>query len=199
MIICLRNQINTLQVKNAQEAHEAIRQHIGVFRTIEEVKHSLSENHSKLYGLNLKEHSQPNASCKVKTNLYNNKKSEAEFRANGQIVLFPGYMKVYVESQDNKDKDLENKERILPNLKEGELLNCQSIDTESHETKPPARFTEASLVKALEENGIGRPSTFASILATIVRRGYVDEKVVNYHLHVLVLPVTQLLENHFQT
>ena len=186
------------KVKNAQEAHEAIRPAHRVFRSIEEVKHSLSENHSKLYGLIWKRTiASQMPPAKLKQTSVTIKNQKAEFRANGQIVLFPGYMKVYVESQDNKDKDLENKERILPNLKEGELLNCQSIDTESHETKPPARFTEASLVKALEENGIGRPSTFASILATIVRRGYVDRKGGKLSPTYLGLAVTQLLENHF--
>ena len=122
---------------------------------------------------------------------------KAEFRANGQMILFPGYMKVYVEGLDNPNKDLANKERILPNLEIKEVLHCKTVAPDSHSTKPPARFTEASLVKALEENGIGRPSTFASILATIVRRGYVDRKSGKLSPTYLGLAVTQLLENHF--
>ena len=117
---------------------------------------------------------------------------KAEFRANGQVVLFPGYMKVYVEGRDNPDKDLANKERILPSFNVGEKLTCESVEAESHQTKPPARYTEASLVKSLEENGIGRPSTFASILATIVRRGYVDRKSGKLSPTYLGLAVTQL-------
>ena len=98
----------------------------------------------------------------------------AEFKATGQVILFPGYMKAYVEGKDNPNKDLENKERILPLLEKKDTLTCLSLEAVSHNTKPPARYTEASLVKALEENGIGRPSTFASILATIVKREYVN-------------------------
>ena len=101
---------------------------------------------------------------------------KAEFRANGQVILFPGYMRAYVEAKDNPEKDLENKERTLPNLQEGNKLNCEKLSSEEHNTKPPARFTEASLVKSLEENGIGRPSTFASIIGTIVKRGYVNRE-----------------------
>jgi DNA topoisomerase-1 len=106
-------------------------------------------------------------------------------------------MKVYVEGRDNPNKDLANKERILPTLEIEEKLICKTLESDSHSTKPPARFTEASLVKALEENGIGRPSTFASILATIVHRGYVDRKGGKLSPTYLGLAVTQLLENHF--
>ncbi len=186
------------KVKNAQEAHEAIRPAHRVFRSLDEVKDTLGEDHSKLYDLIWKRtvaSQMPPAKLKQTSITVMNQK--AEFRANGQIILFPGYMKVYVESQDNEEKELENKERILPDVKVGEVLNCQSLETESHTTKPPARFTEASLVKALEENGIGRPSTFASILATIVRRGYVDRKNGKLSPTYLGLAVTQLLENHF--
>ena len=186
------------KVKNAQEAHEAIRPAHRVFRSLDEVKDTLGEDHSRLYDLIWKRtvaSQMPPAKLKQTSITVMNQK--AEFRANGQIILFPGYMKVYVESQDNEEKELENKERILPDVKVGEVLNCQSLETESHTTKPPARFTEASLVKALEENGIGRPSTFASILATIVRRGYVDRKNGKLSPTYLGLAVTQLLENHF--
>tara|TARA_B100001250_G_scaffold413661_1_gene448532 strand:- start:1662 stop:4181 length:2520 start_codon:yes stop_codon:yes gene_type:complete len=186
------------KVKNAQEAHEAIRPAHRVFRSLDEVKDTLGEDHSRLYDLIWKRtvaSQMPPAKLKQTSITVMNQKTE--FRANGQIILFPGYMKVYVESQDNQEKELENKERILPDVKVGEVLNCQSLETESHTTKPPARFTEASLVKALEENGIGRPSTFASILATIVRRGYVDRKNGKLSPTYLGLAVTQLLENHF--
>ena len=135
--------------------------------------------------------------CQIDANSGHYSKPKAEFRANGQVVLFPGYMKVYVEGRDNPDKDLANKERILPSFNVGEKLTCESVEAESHQTKPPARYTEASLVKSLEENGIGRPSTFASILATIVRRGYVDRKSGKLSPTYLGLAVTQLLENHF--
>ena len=79
----------------------------------------------------------------------------AEFKATGQVILFPGYMKVYVEGKDNPNKELADKEKVLPRLEKNEIVNCNFLETLGHNTKPPARYTEASLVKALEENGIG--------------------------------------------
>tara|TARA_B100001758_G_scaffold30836_1_gene22103 strand:- start:6854 stop:9373 length:2520 start_codon:yes stop_codon:yes gene_type:complete len=186
------------KVRNAQEAHEAIRPAHRVFRTVEEVKTGLGDEAAKLYDLIWKRTvASQMASAKLKQTTITIKNQKAEFRANGQVILFPGYMKVYVEGIDNPNKDLVNKERILPNLEIEETLMCETVAPDSHSTKPPARFTEASLVKALEENGIGRPSTFASILATIVRRGYVDRKSGKLSPTYLGLAVTQLLENHF--
>ena len=186
------------KVRNAQEAHEAIRPAHRVFRTVAEVKTGLGDEAAKLYDLIWKRTvASQMASAKLKQTTITIKNQKAEFRANGQVILFPGYMKVYVEGIDNPNKDLVNKERILPNLEIEETLMCETVAPDSHSTKPPARFTEASLVKALEENGIGRPSTFASILATIVRRGYVDRKSGKLSPTYLGLAVTQLLENHF--
>ena len=186
------------KVRNAQEAHEAIRPAHRIFRTVEEVKDSLGDEAAKLYDLIWKRTvASQMKSAKLKQTTITILNQKAEFRANGQMILFPGYMKVYVEGIDNPNKDLANKERILPNLEIKEVLHCKTVAPDSHSTKPPARFTEASLVKALEENGIGRPSTFASILATIVRRGYVDRKSGKLSPTYLGLAVTQLLENHF--
>ena len=165
---------------------------------MEDVKKSLGDDASKLYDLIWKRTvASQMRSAKLMQTAVTIQNQKAEFRANGQVVLFPGYMKVYVEGKDNPDKDLANKERILPSFNVGEKLTCESVEAESHQTKPPARYTEASLVKSLEENGIGRPSTFASILATIVRRGYVDRKSGKLSPTYLGLAVTQLLENHF--
>ena len=186
------------KVRNAQEAHEAIRPAHRIFRTVEEVRASLGDEVAKLYDLIWKRTvASQMKSAKLKQTTITILNQKAEFRANGQMILFPGYMKVYVEGIDNPNKDLANKERILPNLEVKEVLHCKTVAPDSHSTKPPARFTEASLVKALEENGIGRPSTFASILATIVRRGYVDRKSGKLSPTYLGLAVTQLLENHF--
>jgi len=186
------------KVRNAQEAHEAIRPAHRIFRTVEEVRASLGDEVAKLYDLIWKRTvASQMKSAKLKQTTITILNQKAEFRANGQMILFPGYMKVYVEGLDNPNKDLANKERILPNLEIKEVLHCKTVAPDSHSTKPPARFTEASLVKALEENGIGRPSTFASILATIVRRGYVDRKSGKLSPTYLGLAVTQLLENHF--
>ncbi len=186
------------KVRNAQEAHEAIRPAHRIFLSVDEVKNSLGDEAAKLYDLIWKRTvASQMASAKLKQTTITIKNQKAEFRANGQMILFPGYMKVYVEGKDNPNKDLANKERILPTLEIEEKLSCKTLDSDSHSTKPPARFTEASLVKTLEENGIGRPSTFASILATIVRRGYVDRKSGKLSPTYLGLAVTQLLENHF--
>ena len=186
------------KVKNAQEAHEAIRPAHQVFPSINEVQSTLGEEASKLYDLIWKRTiASQMKSAKLKQTSVTIQNQKTEFRANGQVILFPGYMRIYVEGRDNPDRDLANKERILPQISEGEGLGCSSLDTESHTTKPPARFTEASLVKALEENGIGRPSTFASILGTIVRRNYVVRSSGKLSPTFLGLAVTQLLENHF--
>ena len=188
----------TTKIRNAQEAHEAIRPAHRDFRTVQEVQKTLGDEASKLYDLIWKRTvASQMTSAKLKQTAVTIQNQKAEFRANGQVILFPGYMRVYVEGRDNPNKDLANKERILPAMVEGETLVCSMLESESHNTKPPARFTEASLVKTLEENGIGRPSTFASILGTIVRRTYVDRNGGKLSPTFLGLAVTQLLENHF--
>ena len=186
------------KVKNIQEAHEAIRPAHKNFVSIKKVEQSLGEESSKLYELIWKRTiaSQMKSAKLKQTSIIINVKN-AEFKATGQVILFPGYMKAYVEGKDNPNKDLENKEKILPVLEKKDTLTCLSLEAVSHNTKPPARYTEASLVKALEENGIGRPSTFASILATIVKREYVNRKSGKLSPTFLGLAVTQLLENHF--
>ena len=186
------------KVKNIQEAHEAIRPAHKNFVSIKKVEQSLGQERSKLYELIWKRTiASQMKSAKLKQTSIIIKVKNAEFKATGQVILFPGYMKVYVEGKDNPNKDLENKEKILPVLEKKDTLTCLSLEAVSHNTKPPARYTEASLVKALEENGIGRPSTFASILATIVKREYVNRKGGKLSPTFLGLAVTQLLENHF--
>ncbi len=186
------------KVKNIQEAHEAIRPAHKNFVSIKKVEESLGKESSKLYELIWKRTiASQMKSAKLKQTSVIIKVKNAEFKATGQVILFPGYMKAYVEGKDNPNKDLADKERILPVLEKKDTLTCLSLETVSHNTKPPARYTEASLVKALEENGIGRPSTFASILATIVKREYVHRKGGKLSPTFLGLAVTQLLENHF--
>ena len=188
------------KVKNAQEAHEAIRPAHRQFRTVENVESTLGKDAAKLYDLVWKR----TIACqmlpaKIKQTSVIIQNQKSEFRANGKIILFPGYMRVYVEGRDNPEADLADKEKILPDLKKNDRLACTSLKAQTHTTKPPARFTEASLVKEMENNGIGRPSTFASILDTIVRRGYVHRKQGRLSPTFLGLAVTQLLENHFTT
>ena len=186
------------KVRNAQEAHEAIRPAHLIFRSVNDVENSLGEDAAGLYELIWKRtvasQMKPAKLQQTKVTIKNHK---AEFRANGQVIIFPGYMKAYVEGKDDPDKDLADRERILPKVNISEELECITVNSESHTTKPPARYTEASLVRTLEENGIGRPSTFASILATIVGRGYVDRKSGKLSPTYLGLAVTQLLEKHF--
>ena len=106
-------------------------------------------------------------------------------------------MAAYVESTDKRSGITEDQETILPNLAKDQSLQCKQLDSNEHSTKPPARFTEASLVKELENKGIGRPSTWASIIETIITRTYVNRKQAKLTPTFLGLAVTQLLENHF--
>ena len=185
-------------VKNAQEAHEAIRPAHRIFLSVEEVSSKQGEEASKLYELiwqrTIASQMLP---AKLKQTFVIISNQETEFKASGQIIIFPGYMKIYVEGRDNPEAELANKEKILPKLLINEELFCSSLVAQAHKTKPPARFTEASLVKEMESNGIGRPSTFASTLDTIVRRRYVEKTKSNLSPTYLGLAVTQLLENHF--
>ena len=102
---------------------------------------------------------------------------EATFQATGRTIEFPGYLRAYVEGADDPDAELEDREAILPPLEEGDAVSCRELRASGHSTQPPARYTEASLVKELEDRGIGRPSTYASVLDTIVnKRDYVWKK-----------------------
>lgn len=188
------------KVKNAQEAHEAIRPSGTKFKSVDQVKKSTDEDGSRLYDLILKRtlasQMKPAKINQVTVTILN---QQSEFRANGKTILFPGYMAAYVESTDRRNGNTEDKETILPKMEANQSLNCESLKADEHSTKPPARFTEASLVKELEEKGIGRPSTFANIIDTIVRRTYVIRERNKLTPTFLGLAVTQLLENHFNS
>jgi len=120
-----------------------------------------------------------------------------KFTSSGTRILFAGFLRAYVEGSDDPDAALEDKEVALPQLKEGEKVNCDFVEPQSHETKPPARFTEAALVQTLEKEGIGRPSTYASIIGTIVDRGYVRKVATSLVPTFTGLAVTQILEKNF--
>jgi DNA topoisomerase I len=187
-------------VKNAQEAHEAIRPAHETFKSVETVQKKLGKDAGSLYDLIWKRTiASQMLPSKLKQTAVVISNSKTDFRASGQIIVFPGYMKIYVEGRDNPDAELANKEKLLPNLTKNDQLTFLNILAQKHNTKPPARFTEASLIKEMETNGIGRPSTFASILDTIVRRGYVEKTKSNLSPTYLGLAITQLLENHFTT
>ena len=195
-----KGKIYSTKVKNAQEAHEAIRPSGIKFKSIDAVKKSTDDDGAKLYDLILKRtlaSQMKSAKINQVTATILNQKSE--FRANGKTILFPGYMAAYVESNDKRSGVAEDKETVLPKLEANQSLECNSLNSDEHSTKPPARFTEASLVKELEEKGIGRPSTFANIIDTIVRRTYVNRERSKLTPTFLGLAVTQLLENHFNS
>ncbi|MCF6178038.1 MAG: type I DNA topoisomerase [Geopsychrobacter sp.] len=182
--------------KNAQEAHEAVRP-TSVARTPESLKSYLTSDQLRLYQLIWKRTvaSQMAQAIFDATTVDIAAGEHYSFRASGQIIRFAGFMTLYIEGNDNGDD--ENKEGLLPPLQEGETLNVQQLLPEQHFTQPPPRFTEASLVKSLEEYGIGRPSTYASIMNTLVTRKYVRlEKRIFYPEDVGKV-VAKLLTDHF--
>ena len=190
--------VYSTKVKNAQEAHEAIRPAGVKFANVDQVKKSIDEDAAKLYDLILKRTlASQMKSAKLKQISVTIENQRSDFRANGKVILFPGYMAAYVESTDKRNGIAEDQETILPDIKEKENLNCTELESQEHSTKPPARFTEASLVKELEAQGIGRPSTFANIIDTIVYRTYVNRERGKLTPTFLGVAVTQLLENHF--
>ena len=188
------------KVKNAQEAHEAIRPAGVTFSSVDTVRSTIDEDAAKLYDLIRKRTlASQMTSAKVKQIAVTIENQKSEFRANGKVILFPGYMAAYVESTDKRSGVTEDQESILPDMEKDQTLVCNTLTAEEHATKPPARFTEASLVKELEARGIGRPSTFASIIDIIVKRTYVQRDRGKLTPTFLGLAVTQLLENHFAT
>ncbi|MDF2939769.1 MAG: topoisomerase [Gammaproteobacteria bacterium] len=159
--------------KNAQEAHEAIRP-TSVQRTPDSLKLHLSPDQFKLYSLVWKRAT----ACQMQHALIDttavdfNCADGATFRATGSIIVKPGFMQVYQESFDDKKSEEEDAEKTLPNLEVGDKVKLLDISPEQHFTEPPPRYSEASLVKALEEHGIGRPSTYSSIISTLQAREY---------------------------
>ena len=122
---------------------------------------------------------------------------EAEFSASGRIITFPGFRRAYVEGSDDPEAELADRDVVLPPLAEGDVVNGEAFDAKSHATEPPARYTEASLVKAMEELGVGRPSTYASVIATILDRGYVWKKGTALVPSFTAFAVVGLLERYF--
>jgi DNA topoisomerase-1 len=161
--------------RNAQEAHEAIRPAGKAMKTKEEL--NLKGPEAALYDLIWKrtvatQMAEARLRFVTATIETGQGKDAATFRATGRTTIFPGFFRAYVEGSDDPDAALEDREQPLPDLQKGEALACEKLESLGHETKPPARFTEASLVKLLEQESIGRPSTYASIIDTVIRRGY---------------------------
>ena len=182
--------------KNAQEAHEAVRP-TSIARTPAQVKQFLTSDQQRLYELIWKRTvaSQMTQAIFDATSVDIAAGERYNFRATGQVIRFPGFMALYIEGNDNGNN--EDKEGLLPPLSEGEKLTREQITPEQHFTQPPARFTEASLVKMLEEYGIGRPSTYASIMNTLVTRKYVRLEKRTFFPEDTGRIVTKLLTEHF--
>ncbi|WP_414622344.1 type I DNA topoisomerase [Calothrix sp. CCY 0018] len=186
----------TTKSKSAQEAHEAIRPAGSSFRTPQET--GLSGRELQLYDLIWKRTVASQMADARQTQITMHLQVEdAGFRSSGKRIDFPGFLRAYVEGSDDPEAALEDKEVILPNLKVGDNPNCQQLETVGHETQPPARYTEATLVKTLESEGIGRPSTYASIIGTIIDKGYAQLTGNALIPTFTAFAVTNLLETHF--
>lgn len=189
--------------KNAQEAHEAIRPSGETFRTPSEVSGELDRDEQRLYDLIWKRTMASQMSdAKLETTTVTLEVTadgrRAEFTASGTVYTFRGFLDAYEESQDEKRGDADKADdQSLPALAVGDDLRLKDVEAKGHATSPKPRYTEASLVKALEEKGIGRPSTFASIIDVILNRGYVTKRGQALIPSWLAFSVVRLLEEHF--
>ncbi|GIF15121.1 type I DNA topoisomerase [Actinoplanes teichomyceticus] len=193
----------TTKAKNAQEAHEAIRPAGDNFRTPGEVAKELTTDEFKLYELIWRRTIASQMtdavgnSVSVRIRAVSTANEEADFAASGKTITDPGFLRAYVESSDDENAEAEDAERRLPTLVKDQPLTADELAAVDHHTSPPARYTEASLVKALEELGIGRPSTYSSIMQTIQDRGYVDKRGQAMIPSFLAFAVIGLLEGHY--
>ncbi|MGI8879428.1 MAG: type I DNA topoisomerase [Jatrophihabitans sp.] len=193
------------KVKNAQEAHEAIRPAGDVFRTPGELAPALSREEFRLYELiwqrTLASQMADAVGTTISVRLTGESSSgeSAVFATSGRTITFPGFLRAYVEDTDEEDGKAgrDDSEKRLPQLTTGQALDAHGFEAEGHSTQPPARYTEASLVKAMEELGIGRPSTYASIMQTVQDRGYVWKKGSALVPSWIAFAVTGLLESYF--
>ncbi|MES2788971.1 MAG: type I DNA topoisomerase [Planctomycetota bacterium] len=186
----------TTKSKGAQEAHEAIRPAGTEMKTADEL--GLGAREARLYSLIwMRTVASQMAEARLQFMTAVISVGDAEFRATGRHVEFPGFFRAYVEGVDDPEAALDDQEAALPPLKEKEKLGCTQLDSVGHETKPPARFTEATLVRTLEAEGIGRPSTYASIISTIQDRNYAVKTGNQLIPTFTAMAVTKLLETHF--
>jgi DNA topoisomerase-1 len=219
-----RPRVYRRKVKNAQEAHEAIRPAGDRWRTPDRLKGELSGADLRLYELiwkrtvasQMADATGQSVSVRIEAPLPVASLGDttvgaaiaptleglagdltSEWTASGRTITFPGYLRVYVEGSDDPEADLDDRERLLPALSIGHRLPSPHLEPEGHATQPPARYTEASLVRKLEELGIGRPSTYASIMQTIQDRGYVWRKGQALVPSWTAFAVVNLLEGHF--
>ena len=195
----------TKKVKNAQEAHEAIRPAGDSWKTPQQIAPLVRDrDQQRVYKLIWTrtlasqmaaargEHTRVRLGGPVAGG------TDVEFGASGLTISFAGFLRVYVEGRDDPGAELDGRERHLPSLKVDDSVLAQDVEAKGHETQPPRRFTEASLIRELENRGIGRPSTYASIISTIVDRGYVFKKGATLVPSITGFATTQLLELHFE-
>ncbi|KRD05158.1 DNA topoisomerase I [Mycobacterium sp. Root265] len=194
----------TRKVKNAQEAHEAIRPSGDVFQTPGQLHSALDNDEFRLYELIWQRTVASQMADARGTTLSLRIAGQASsgeqvvFNASGRTLTFPGFLKAYVESLDEQaGGEADDAESRLPNLTQGQRVDAADLTADGHTTSPPARYTEASLIKALEELGIGRPSTYSSIIKTIQDRGYVHKKGSALVPSWVAFAVIGLLEQHF--
>ena len=185
------------KVKNAQEAHEAIRPSTD-FRRPESLRDQLDDRQLKLYELIWKR----TMACQMadaRGHRMSLRVSEgrAVFQASGKTIDFPGYLRAYVEGADDPTAELADREYVLPDVSEGDPMSLAELESKSHTTQPPARYTEASLVKELEKRGVGRPSTYATIIDTILHRQYVVKQGTALIPTFVAFAVVKLMERHF--
>ena len=203
--------VYTGKSKNAQEAHEAVRPSGDVFRTPAELASTLRGNDFKLYDLIWKRtvaSQMADARGQTATVTIEGRPADAaeagasaaEFTASGTVITFRGFLAAYEEGRDEERDEAEaaaERETTLPPMTEGQVLSLAELEAKGHETSPPARYTEASLVKKLEELGIGRPSTYASIISTIIDRGYISPRGSALVPNWIAFSVVRLLEENF--
>jgi DNA topoisomerase-1 len=188
------------KVKNAQEAHEAIRPAGDRFRTPSEVEKELDRDELGLYDLVWRRTlasqmvDAKGQTVSIRLGAESAGGRDAEFGVSGTVITVRGFLVAYEEGRDD---DGDDGSPTLPDLKPGDRVEAVELEPQGHETAPPARYTEATLVKALEDRGIGRPSTYASILATILDRGYVNKRGTALVPTFLAFAVTTLLEQHY--
>ncbi|GAC1518191.1 MAG: type I DNA topoisomerase [Acidimicrobiales bacterium] len=199
------------KVKNAQEAHEAIRPAGERFRTPDQVARELGPDELRVYDLIWKRtvaSQMADARGQTVQVRFGGTAAaggegrwagahDAEFATSGKVITFPGFLRAYVQGADDPEAELEDQERPLPPLATGDAIVVRELEPKSHATSPPARYTEATLVKALEDLGVGRPSTYASTIGTIQDRGYVWKKGTALVPSWIAFAVVTLLERHF--
>ncbi len=185
------------KVKNAQEAHEAIRPSMD-FHTPESIRGELGDREAKVYELIWKR----TMACQMEDARGHRMglrigDGRAVFQASGKTIDFPGYLRAYVEGADDPEAELADKEIVLPDLQQGQPVDLRRLEPKGHTTQPPARYTEASLVKDLEARGIGRPSTYATIIDTILQRNYVVKQGAALVPTFTAVAVVRLMEVYF--